>query len=49
MGIVGEKLVVYKEKEEKLFSLFNLPDCSYIGDMGNRGQGPNDFNLLDIT
>lgn len=47
MGIVGEKLVVYKEKEEKLFSLFNLPDCSYIGDMGNRGQGPNDFNLLD--
>lgn len=47
MGIAGEQLVVYKEKEEKLFALFNLPDCSYIGDMGSRGQGPDDFNLLD--
>lgn len=47
MGIVGEKLVVYKEKEEKIFALFNLFDCSYIGDMGSRGQGPDDFNLLD--
>lgn len=47
MGVTDEQLVVYKEKESKLFALFNLQDCSYIGDMGNRGQGPDDFNLLD--
>lgn len=47
MGVAGDKLVVYKEREEKMFALFGLPDCSYIGDMGNRGQGPDDFNILD--
>lgn len=47
MGVAGEHLVVYKQKEQKIFALFRLPDCSYVGDMGNRGQGPDDFNLLD--
>ncbi|MDE5678254.1 BF3164 family lipoprotein [Phocaeicola sp.] len=47
VGITGDYLFVYKEREEHLFSFFRLPDADFIADMGNRGQGPNDFNLLD--
>lgn len=47
MLIANDKLYVYKEKEAELFAVFNLPDCTYMGDGGNRGQGPDDFGLLD--
>lgn len=47
MGISGDYLVVHKVREEKLFSIFSLPDLTYVGDAGVRGKGPDDFNLLD--
>ncbi|GHT49421.1 hypothetical protein FACS189474_3260 [Bacteroidia bacterium] len=47
MCIVNDKLFIYKEKEGKLFDIFNLPDCAFLCSDGIRGQGPNDFNLLD--
>ncbi|MCD8181838.1 MAG: TolB-like 6-bladed beta-propeller domain-containing protein [Bacteroides sp.] len=47
MGLLDDYLFIYKEKEEKLFAFFNLNDGSYIGDVGMRGQGPNEFIMLD--
>lgn len=47
IGITDDYLFVYKEREEQLFALFRLPEASFITNAGNRGQGPNDFNLLD--
>lgn len=48
MGIANDLLFVYKEKEEKLFGLFSLPQGTYIGSAGSRGQGPDEFyGLLD--
>jgi hypothetical protein len=47
MCIVNDKLFIYKEKEDKLFDIFHLPDCTYLCSDGVRGQGPDDFNLLD--
>lgn len=47
MGTTDDYLYIYKEREEKKIVVFHIPDMEYIGDMGNQGQGPNDFNLLD--
>lgn len=48
MGIANDLLFVYKEKEEKLFDFFSLPQGTYIGSAGIRGQGPDEFyGLLD--
>ena len=47
MLVSDSLLFVYKEKEEKLFLVFNLPELHYLGEYGNRGQGPNEFVLLD--
>jgi hypothetical protein len=47
MFVSNNKLFIYKEKEDKLFHVFNLPDLTYVCETGNRGQGPNDFGLLD--
>lgn len=47
MGILDNYLFVYKERERNLFTLFHLNDGTYIQDGGMRGQGPNEFNLLD--
>lgn len=47
MGISGDYLYVYKEREKKTFVLFKLSDLSYIMETGDKGQGPNDFNLVD--
>jgi hypothetical protein len=47
MFISNNKLFIYKEKENKLFHIFNLPDLTYICEAGDRGQGPNDFGVLD--
>lgn len=47
MGIANNQLFVYKEKEDKLFEFFTLPDCFFLGSAGGRGQGPNEFGLLD--
>ena len=47
MGVTGDYLYVYKERENKKFVVFKLPEMKYLGEMGSIGQGPNDFNLLD--
>jgi hypothetical protein len=47
MIISGDKLFIYKEKEENLFEVFYLPDCEYLCGAGRRGQGPDDFLHLD--
>jgi hypothetical protein len=47
MIISGDQLFIYKEKEENLFEVFNLPDCKYLCSTGRRGQGPDDFLQLD--
>lgn len=47
MFITGERLTVYKERDQYLFDIFHLPDCSYQFSAGIKGQGPDDFILLD--
>lgn len=47
MGISGDYLLIHKVREGKFFSIFSLPDLKYLSDAGDKGQGPNDFILLD--
>jgi hypothetical protein len=47
MMVANDELFVYKEKEDKLFEIFHLPDGNYLCNAGVRGQGPDDFLLLD--
>lgn len=48
IGVLDDYLYIYKEKEEHLFSFFDLKDDRYVGDMGKRGQGPDEFLMLDV-
>lgn len=43
----NDVLVVYQEKDDTLFSFWKLPECSYLFKAGIKGQGPNDFLVLD--
>lgn len=43
--LLNDKLVVLNEKTDTVFSVYNLPECSYWGQFGQKGQGPEDFNL----
>jgi hypothetical protein len=43
----NDHLVVYKNREEFLFSFYSLPAANYLFSAGMMGQGPNDFLLLD--
>ena len=47
IGISGDYLYVYKEREQNTFVLFRLSDLSYLMETGPKGQGPHDFNLVD--
>ena len=47
MGITGDRLLIYKDKEDTLFQFFALPECEYVGSAGTRGQGPDEFGLPD--
>jgi hypothetical protein len=47
MSIANDYLFVYKEKEARLFEVFHLPEGTYLCSAGGRGQGPDDFGLLD--
>lgn len=47
MGVMGDRLLIYKDKEDTLFQSFALPSCDYLGSAGTRGQGPDDFGLPD--
>ena len=40
---VGDKLVVYENKRETLFDVFQLPECRYLYSGGLRGRGPGEF------
>lgn len=40
-------LVVYKQKENYLFDIFNLEPLEYLYSAGTIGTGPDDFGLLD--
>ena len=40
-----DKAFVLNEKTDTVFSVYNLPECSYWGQFGQKGQGPEDFNL----
>ena len=43
----GENLVLIETKAEKIFSVFNLPDCKYVGGFGTLGRGPEEFNDIN--
>jgi hypothetical protein len=45
--VANDYLIVYKEREAKMFAIFGLPDGEYLCSAGGRGQGPDDFLLLD--
>lgn len=48
MGICGDRLFIYKEKEEFMFELFSLPEAEFTGCSGTRGQGPDEWvSLID--
>ncbi len=54
MFIVNNQVWVFQSKKEKLFDVFELPECNYLFSTGQKGQGPNDFifpigNTIQVT
>jgi hypothetical protein len=45
--ITGNYLVLIESQAEKIFSVFELPDCKYIGGFGKTGRGPKEFGPID--
>lgn len=45
--IVHDMLVAYEQQKDTLFSFWKLPECQYLFNAGIKGQGPNDFLMLD--
>jgi hypothetical protein len=45
--ITGDKLVIIEPEAEQIFSIFNLPDCKYLGGFGVLGRGPEEFNDIN--
>lgn len=43
--LLDDRLVVMNEKTDTLFSVYSLPECHYQGQFGQKGKGPEDFNL----
>ena len=43
--ITGNYLAMIEGRAENIFSIFELPDCKYIGGFGKKGRGPNEFSL----
>ena len=43
MIIMNDQIWVFQSKKERLFDVFELPECRYIFSTGRKGQGPNDF------
>ncbi|RNC63255.1 6-bladed beta-propeller [Proteiniphilum sp. X52] len=43
MIIMNDQIWVFQSKKERLFDVFELPDCKHIFSTGRKGQGPNDF------
>jgi len=48
-GIVTTEnyLIVMRSFSDPLYSVFELPDCNYIGGFGTLGRGPNEFEVPD--
>lgn len=46
---VGDMLVAYEDRRDTLFSFWKLPECRYLFSAGVRGNGPEDFLMLDRT
>lgn len=47
--VTDDKLVTYEERQDTLFSFWKLPECRYLFSAGIRGNGPDDFLMLDRT
>lgn len=47
MFLSGDRLVAYQERNDTLFSFWKLPDCKFLYAAGVRGEGPNEFLMLD--
>jgi hypothetical protein len=48
MFISNDNLIVFDYKGEKIFSVFDLPECNYSFTAGTIGQGPDDFIQIDV-
>lgn len=44
-----DTLGIYQAKDDTLFSFWKLPECKFLFKAGIKGQGPNDFLVLDKT
>lgn len=47
MFIAHDTLIVYEQRKDTLFSFWKLPDCQYLFSAGTKGQGPDEFLMLD--
>lgn len=47
MMISGKHLILIEPRAEKIFSVFELPDCQYIGGFGVIGRGPDEFTMVN--
>lgn len=47
--ITNNMLVAYQQRSDTMFSFWKLPECSYLFRAGSRGEGPDDFLMLDRT
>lgn len=45
--VANDMLVAYQQRNDTLFSFFGLPACNYLFAAGTKGQGPDDFLMLD--
>ena len=47
--IAKDMLVTYEQKKDTMFSFWSLPKCNYLFSAGCRGEGPDEFLMLDRT
>lgn len=47
--IANDMLVAYEQRRDTLFSFWSLPHCDYLFSAGIKGQGPDEFLMLDRT
>lgn len=47
--VANDMLVAYEQKKDTMFSFWSLPTCKYLFSAGCKGEGPDDFLMLDRT
>lgn len=47
--VANDMLVAYEQKKDTMFSFWSLPQCKYLFSAGCKGEGPDDFLMLDRT